>query len=253
MDERFIQKLGELIGRARLPIKHRARNALFHIEMAEKIIDIDPNMAALRMITAEEEAATAIMLSLKARKYKGADKLKHTNHIHKLAVHPFIQAMKPLFIELSAPYSEFGLRIMEFEKKEIVRIRVPYFENGVRTGDIYCIPPLNFVIAESGKPYNFEKEFSEFAKKKNHNKIKDYVEAAVKIRNALLYATDKGIARGQGPVNETFNTRKDRVLLMLCIYMMIDPYFKKQMFVQNCLYAFLKIVEAFPSGLAEEY
>lgn len=60
------------------------------MEYAWKIKDIDPEMSVFRSITAEEEAATAIFLSLKEKKYENAEKLKFQDHSYKQALEPFI-------------------------------------------------------------------------------------------------------------------------------------------------------------------
>ena len=59
-------------------IKGRARQSAFHafehLDKAERIAELDPEMAVFRAITAEEEAATAVFFSLKQRGYDRAKK-----------------------------------------------------------------------------------------------------------------------------------------------------------------------------------
>jgi hypothetical protein len=79
--ERCISKLN---GR----VKHSGRNAFAHLRMAWSIRRIDPAMAAFRAITAEEEAASALILSLKQKNYPNSSRLNHRDHIQKSALIP---------------------------------------------------------------------------------------------------------------------------------------------------------------------
>jgi len=54
-------------------------------------------MAAFRVITAEEEVATAIFHALVRRKYVGANQIDPRNHVHKAAVAPFFEAVEGFF------------------------------------------------------------------------------------------------------------------------------------------------------------
>jgi len=72
--------------------KWRAFNAILHLNKAWKIKGIDNEMSAFRAITAEEEAATAVFLSLKLRKYENSDKLKPMDHSHKSAFATFVMS-----------------------------------------------------------------------------------------------------------------------------------------------------------------
>jgi hypothetical protein len=55
-----------------IPTTSRARfmNALRHIDMGLQIKDIDADMAYFRGITAEEEAATGLLLTIKRHQYE---------------------------------------------------------------------------------------------------------------------------------------------------------------------------------------
>ena len=64
--------------------------AFSHLEFAYKLADLDPAMALFRSITAEEEAATGLLRALQARKYPKSGNLQVKNHLHKVAVFPFI-------------------------------------------------------------------------------------------------------------------------------------------------------------------
>ena len=61
------------------------RSAINHLNQAEKLFEIDSSMAAFRCITAEEEAATGLMLLLQDMQYANAVHLKPRTHAHKVA------------------------------------------------------------------------------------------------------------------------------------------------------------------------
>ena len=67
-----------------------ARHAFHHLERAGQIVDIDPEMAMFRAITAEEEAATAVFFSLRQRRYANSEKIQLWSHPYKAALYPFV-------------------------------------------------------------------------------------------------------------------------------------------------------------------
>ncbi|MCW5207251.1 hypothetical protein VU11_00955 [Desulfobulbus sp. US2] len=69
----------EAIQGCKCETKHCLNNALYHIEKAWKIKDIDLEMAVFRGITAEEEAASAIFHCLKKHRYQNAKKYNSRN------------------------------------------------------------------------------------------------------------------------------------------------------------------------------
>ncbi|PLU07434.1 hypothetical protein BMJ29_02810 [Sinorhizobium medicae] len=60
-------------------------------------------MSFFRAITAEEEAATALILALKQRRYPGSEKLNPWEHLHKAAVSPFLDAVGNVLAETGMP------------------------------------------------------------------------------------------------------------------------------------------------------
>ncbi|MDP8233351.1 MAG: hypothetical protein P9M06_00910 [Candidatus Saelkia tenebricola] len=61
----FSKNILSLIPTTNIPGRHSARNAIAMMEKTYTLIEIDPEMAAFRAITSAEEAATAIIHSLK--------------------------------------------------------------------------------------------------------------------------------------------------------------------------------------------
>jgi hypothetical protein len=88
--------------------RHCFRSAINHLERAEKLFSIDSSMAVFRCITAEEEAATGLMLCLKERGYLNAEKLNTRMHDQKNAV---IQFYKILCQFIEDSFRQYGIEI----------------------------------------------------------------------------------------------------------------------------------------------
>lgn len=245
----FQKKVTELILDTPAPGKHCARNAIAHIERAWKIKDIDPEMAAFRAITGEEEAATAIMHSLRRRKYKGAEKLKYRDHTYKAAVFPFFQAISSVFaryMDKFKPTLEIDAKFKKPTIKTCIKVPGP-------TGEIvnaYPEPPLHFELTMNGKAHDFSHELNELATVKNVKKITDYIKRQANARNVILYASNKGIPKIEHPPIEEIIERKNAIIFgHLVIYLLIDPHKEHQLFVQQALTAFLKMLNAIPEDI----
>ena len=63
--KQYLEKLDYLKGASGSCIK----SAMYHVEKAEILSTVDPEMSIFRLITAEEEAATSILLMLKEHGY----------------------------------------------------------------------------------------------------------------------------------------------------------------------------------------
>lgn len=69
--------------RLRGKIKHCTRNAYVNLRKSWTLHPVDSEMYLFRAITAEEEAATGLMLALKQMHYPNAEQLNPRNHTHK--------------------------------------------------------------------------------------------------------------------------------------------------------------------------
>ena len=142
----------ELIQNTYPPGRNCARNAYLHIQKAWVLEGVDNEMAAFRAITAEEEAASALFHSLKRLGYKGSDKLKVRNHIHKNAVIPFCRAVSGGLAHTEKSGIKTALYLDKSEKPWRFRIQIdfePFFRPTIYG---YPEPPLNFTTTINGKP-----------------------------------------------------------------------------------------------------
>jgi len=221
------------------PSKYSATSAVNHIEKALKIRDIDFEMCAFRLITAEEEAATAIFLAMKHKEYTNSDKLKHRDHIYKNSVIPFLEAISRVFNKEIR--SEMKPRLEFDEKDGVIKLSVIRIISG-EACRVKAIPPLNFTIGVGNDKLHYEKELQELVSLKNKKFISEYLKERANIRNLLLYAGPTGLGSIPTLENETIINRINQIYLLLSIYLMIDQNIEKQLFVQDCLNAFLEIM-----------
>lgn len=144
--------------------KYGGMNAFNHLRLSWQIKDIDQGMAAFRAITAEEEAATALIHSIKQKRYPNAD--------------------------------EAGFK-------------------------------------------DFQDELMALSSERGCERIKKHIESEANLRNRILYASERGIPKVNIP-DGFILTRKDRVLAILSIMLMVEQSNTHQAFVVQCLSALLK-------------
>lgn len=69
-------RIEEAIEKLKVPrIRHACRNAFNHLRKAWVLHPIDAEMSSFRAITAEEEAAAAVIRALRHKHYPNAEKL----------------------------------------------------------------------------------------------------------------------------------------------------------------------------------
>lgn len=241
-----------MVLRAASPGKHCARNALRHIDKACEIRAIDPDMAAFRSITGEEEAATAIFHALQHHSYVGADKLKPRNHLHKAAVVPFLQAAGDF---LSSSAERFGfvfqLRWHEADPKAKLQLLLAPLDPA-HTRALLPTPPLHFQANMDDVPYDFSAELQKVISLHKVETIEKHIRARAARRNHLLYATSQGIPNIVAPIDKPLATSRERILACLAVFLFIDQYPSEQLLAQQGLTAFLNLLPRLDPSLLDE-
>ena len=249
----FDRRIANAVLKMPAPPKWAAVNAIRHLNGAWKLREFDPAMAALRAITAEEEAASALIQSLKRRRYDGARRLKHTNHVHKHAVVPFFEAIMRVLSDYvrDEEQAQLYLDVSADPPKLLFRFR----HRDPATDQIYWVypkPPLNgsatrLVTGRPAKLEDFSAGVDAVLQRTNAKDMLAYVRERVEERNRTLYASDKGLFQISFDADKMFAFYRKHVFSILRVYLMIDPYPKKQLFVQQCLAAFLQHLNALPN------
>ncbi|MGC5197864.1 hypothetical protein, partial [Aphanothece microscopica] len=210
--------------------RHCARNSVHHLERATRLKEIDPEMAVLRAITAEEEAATAIFLVLKEKGYHNAEKIRFKDHAYKHALEPFLRAIFK-FVEAWSkepgfPFgSEYSLFLIGSESERKLSLSFQF-----QGQTITCDPPLGFSIKLNDRVYFFEQELLEIASGESRQDIIRYVKRMANHRNKVLYAQASGIPNVTG-IDGFLERRRAVVVSFLRIYVLIYPYTDKSIFV----------------------
>lgn len=245
--EDFQKEIFEFVKTRPSPGCHCAVNSFFHLKKAWKIREIDPEMAYFRCGCAEEETASTIFQSLKRLRYRNADKLNFRNHVHKLAVEPFIWAVN----KAATPFHEMGctpeVTITEENGKKVIFWSFIHPETKQR---VKPIPPFNLVSKIDGIVYDFSHHTNLLKEIGNAKEVIDYLRKGPNNRNLFLYAASNGIRQIDKSFVTTFiKEQYSNVTKLLIIYLLIDTYPEHQSFVQQCLNAFIKMLGQIPEEI----
>ncbi len=247
-DQLVEQLVGSLDGR----IRNCFRSAYNHLRKSWKLYELDNEMSAFRAITAEEEAASAVILAVKQRKYNGAEQLRERDHTHKAVVFEIVRAVNNLLSEIP-DFPEITLRIAKAGKPNVqLLVHLP---DSDAIGERYIAHPNNplnvRVSTESpdGSAIPFLEE--QIAQTLSESKFKDfnaYIRKMANARNQLLYASNEGYPVAE--FKERFILeRLERVrklgLLTICILQDNDQH----ILVKECLEIVLtRISQLTPTG-----
>jgi hypothetical protein len=221
--------------------KHCFRSALNHLKLAEKITEIDLSMSIFRAITAEEEAATGLMLELQNKKYVNAEHLEIRSHLHKGAVIELISIIVQ-FLEDHFPGSVYDLSMHRANGQLQIRLSAEMIINGEKI-IVIPDPPLSIAMRNGDKRFSMNKQLQILLDKRGHQTIKSHLKAKANLRNLILYANEKGYPSQPKIEDKFFPAHKRRVLTMLRIFLMIQPFEDIQPAVQDGLDIFLSIVD----------
>ena len=239
------------------PGKWHAFNSIRHLSRGWAIREQDPEMASFRAITAEEESATAVFLSLKRRGYRGSENIDHRRHVNKHALTPFAKAVAKrisdllpsnppipeIFVDSSSHPQRLGMewRLVPPDGTEVVVARPRL--------------PLSFVISEGeiggpSQPIEFMKSVFEVTEAVNRNGVMRHLRKRANVRNTLLYAASEGypIVKKADVESGILEHRRNTFNLLL-LFLLIDPYSDQQPFVQHCLDQFLQMLGYVPDDV----
>tara|TARA_R110000868_G_scaffold48474_1_gene157373 strand:+ start:426 stop:1193 length:768 start_codon:yes stop_codon:yes gene_type:complete len=216
-------------------VKHCGRNSFAHIRKAWTIRKVDPEMAVFRAITAEEEAATAIIHALKVKQYEDSKLLNQRNHNHKSGIWYYIMSVNNALAETNIPTPEVRLQ----KKPPRIDLFLELSDSPLSLEQKMHATldnPLNFSMKIDSKERHkaFQEQFDTFAATQGHLSIQKFIEAEANMRNKLLYASEGGIPSAE--FKEVFlEGRLKRVTVLMSIALIIMQTSQKQLFIQQCL------------------
>lgn len=229
----------ELLMKAPPDIKHRVRSSTQGIMKAWGLKDLDKNMACFRAITAQEEAESAIIHSLKRRNYSNAKKLRPYDHTHKTSVFYIVSAFTELFPMLKG-FVEASFTIEHDDELGKIAPKIRFKLVGSKDERaFYPIPPLNFQInsgeGEDKVLHNFEVEIKKLTSRKGHDNFLKYLKEDANIRNEILYASNQGVPHVSMNVEKFIRAKAKYVYVLHLVCLLIDFYREKQLLVQQLL------------------
>ena len=244
----FDRRLVEMLANTSKPGQYAARNAVRHIDKAAAIAEIDPEMAAFRAITAEEESATAVFHALKRHKYAGSEALRPRDHLQKNALGPFCLAVAELFATAD---QALGLKpqLRIDGEGDSAKLVTQFHVAGIGLGDRIAEPqpPLNLAISKNDRLHDFAEQLQSLAASRRTESILAHLKQRANLRNEILYASAQGLPNVT--LNNFLKEQRRTVKVNLELFLLIDPYVEQQLFVAQTLLAFLKMVDQLPKTL----
>jgi hypothetical protein len=223
--------------------KHCLFNAKHHLRMAEKIKEIDPEMAHFRCITAEEEMASAIFLLLREQNYENANKIQLNNHSYKQGLEYMLGAIQNFFNETSLE-SDFPLKrkfTLHFNDETQLIELILSTKNNVKYKPQ---PPLHWSIDIDSKKYDFQDELHQLANIFSKKCIDKAVKDKANLRNEILYAKTDGIYQILDGLDAEIKNYWELFFKFTVIYGFIYPYKnQKSLFIQQVLDSFIKLMK----------
>lgn len=241
-------RIEEAIEKLKVPrVRNACRNAFNHLCKAWTQHPIDAEMSAFRAITAEEEAATAVIRALRHRNYPNSEKLSDRNHVHKSALWPFITAVSDKMVEKNVAAPTMALKV---DGDPRVELSVDIGSQAGLDRPLWGTPdePFNFSMWSDRtgpfKLHDFSEELFALASGKGTCDIEAYVKAEANARNQLLYASEKGIPSVMFG-DAYLLARRRRVITLLVLTIAIMQTTVHQLFLVQCLDALLRAVQHF--------
>lgn len=244
----FEEKTLEAIEDCKGAVKHCAKNAIYHLEKAWLIADIDLEMAIFRGITAEEEVASSLFYTLKNQKYKNSNKLGFKEHTSKQAVIPYIKSVIHNLSEFNKHNNSlFGTPYLQHVIHDHRKAMSLNFSIKSINGVASPIPPLHFNIAyeETGQVLTFGDTFEKICQGEQFSTALKYIKHIAGERNKLLYADNSGRSQVSGDLTGYLNQQKEKIFTLLHIILLIDPWINEghSAFVQQAVDGFLLLLE----------
>lgn len=242
MQQHLEKAIGLLTGRP----KNCARNAFRCLRRAWSLRAMDPEMSIFRAITAEEEAATALMFALKHRRYPGSERLLPRDHAHKAAWVPFIEAIGKMMSESGVPAGQI---LLKAEDSPRIDIRIPAEALGIDGAEgRHLMPdePLNLIIrtgtsARDVSVTTFAAEVEAWAAARGTSDIRLWISETANLRNQVLYAADGGIPTANDPTKFILERRR-RVQVLLMVTIAVLQADTPQPLAAQALRGFLKLM-----------
>lgn len=235
--------LRQAIENIQKPVRLRALNSMIGFEKAFALFDIDREMASFRAITAQEEAAAALFLALKARKYPGSDRLSVRLHDHKAALWPVLDAAR---IALSPAFRELNLSLTVDPPAVRISMKLSNFVQNLgedmRHARLTLAEPLGLLRSKAGSPADFTDEIAAIVEAHGAKSIRQHIRDLANSRNSLLYASEKSLPISRATV-EGLEQRRTQAEMALCLGIAVLQTKALQAYALQTLELFLIVLD----------
>lgn len=224
-------------------VRYRLLNACDGVERAEKLLEMDKEIASFRAITAQEEAASAVFNSLKIKKYPRAEELNLYSHPHKAAFWFIVDA---LHHSLGQGLQGLNFNFTIDATKPELSLSIPAKQLGVELSEapnlaIQPVDPFHFLQSRDGFPDAFEADINELLSNRGAKKVDRYIKTLANDRNKILYANDQGLPVSRATL-DSIHARRSRIYLAVALCIGILQTDTIQHYVAQGLAALLKAV-----------
>ena len=182
----------------------RVAKAVDHYARAAKLVDVDEEMGAIRLIAAEEELVVAIFEWLKLNEDRfpehGDFVRKFKNHIVKLAFYPTLAQFRFIFGDmLTQGFTMEGLEeVIDWTAKPVIegnQVKLAILDNQGK--ELIRHNPLAISLSRDDIPDDeivaaLLKEFTDLVQRQQGKTLKQFLLERADYRNKLLYASDAG-------------------------------------------------------------
>ena len=227
-------------------IRYRLLKCLDHFDRAECLFEVDREMASFRAITGEEEAATCVILAIKARRYEHSERFRPWNHLDKAAVVSALIAIAPTVVPL---LSEFQL-VFDFSKCRI-DLKIPLSNFNIDGGENVAVQPVEPLDQTFSRPYipeneAFDAAFERLTGEEGPQSLLTLIRKAAQSRNTILYASDTALPESKA-TKESLYSRRIKAQTLLVIAVMIIQHNGHAKLISQLIVPVLKAIERAPS------
>jgi|GEM_PF-3878400 len=223
------------------PGKYAMLNAIRCLDKAWKLKKIDPNISVFLLITAEEEAATALIQALKRHHYLNSDKLNHKKHYIKTSIYIFFGEIYN-HLKTLGKMAKIYPRIEDIDHNPCTSIA---FEFKYKNKPFYAQSPVpfDFGVTIINNLTNEKINMLEFIKPKLEvSSMKKNIHERTENRNRLLYASSNKIYKTDyNSAIRYYEIQKKRMIQYILLFLAIDPYSKIQPFFQELLNLYIDV------------
>lgn len=219
----------------------RVAKALEHYTRARKLVDIDEEMGAIRLIAAEEELVVAIFEWLKLKEGHFPEHKdfmrKFKNHIVKLAFYPTLAQFRFILGDmLEQGFTMDGFEdVLNWSAKPVIegdRIKLAILDNNGK--ELIRHNPLAVAISRDDIPDDeivgaLLKEFTGLIERQQETTLKAFLLERADYRNKLLYASDAGsmeMGERLTELIEVFRQTYHDLLWTLAVLIGVEPAIK---------------------------